>query len=70
VEDVATAEEVGGPPSQSSATTIAQSKRQFESNSDGTGGSRASSTFHHSTSTPGANIGNSEGSLQYPEQPL
>jgi hypothetical protein len=68
--DVATAAEVGGPMSQSSAAAAPQHTLQSESTEDGTDASRPTSTSHGSSSTATPSSGNSEGSLQYPPRPL
>jgi hypothetical protein len=68
--DVATAVEVGGPPSQSSALAAPRRTLQSESTEDGTDASRPTSTSHGSASTAAPSSGNSEGSLQYPPRPL
>jgi hypothetical protein len=68
--DVATAAEVGGLPTQSSAAAAPRRTLQSESTEDGTDANRSMSASHGSGSTAAPSLGNSEGSLQYPPRPL
>jgi hypothetical protein len=61
--DVATAAEVGGPPTESSAAAVPRRTLQSESTEDGTDASRPTSASHGSGSTAVPSSGNSEGSL-------
>jgi hypothetical protein len=68
--DVATAAEVGGPPTQSSAAAAPRRTLQSENTEDGTDANRPTSASHGSGSTAAPSSGNSKGSLQYPPRPL
>lgn len=68
--DVATAAEVGGPPSQSSGVAPPERIVQSESTEVGTDASISTTTFHVRGSAGAPSTGNFEGSLQYPPRPL
>jgi hypothetical protein len=68
--DVATAAEVGGLSTESSAAAVPRRTLQSEGTEDGTDASRLTSASHGSGNTAVPSSGNSEGSLQYPPRPL